>query len=77
MSSKQLQTPQTQERHNKSRVSNSTKKGLQNDMWQENMHFAKEHEDPDDALKLVNNMKLVNEHDKFVEYIRHVESKLN
>ena len=41
------------------------------------MHFAKEHEDPDDALKLVNNMKLVNEHDKFVEYIRHVESKLN
>lgn len=41
------------------------------------MHFAKEHEDPDDALKLLNNMKLVNEHDKFVEYIRHVESKLN
>ena len=68
-------TPVVGERHNKSRASTSTKKGAANDMWQENIHFAVEHEDPQDALRISANKKLVNDHDKYVEYIRHVESK--
>ena len=32
-------------------------------MWQENIHFASAHDDPDDAIRLANNLKLVNDHD--------------
>lgn len=63
-------------RHNKSRTSNTTKKGATNDLWQDNIHFARVHEDPEDSVRLAANLKHVNDHDKFVEYIRHVESKL-
>ena len=70
------QTPQGGDRHSKSRQSNSTKKGQQNDLWQENIHFAPHHDIPqEDAERLAANAKLLNDHDKFVEYIRHVESK--
>ena len=66
-----------EQRHSKSRTSNLTKKGATNDLWQDNIHFARVHEDPDEAMRLAANSKLVNDHDKFVEYIRHVESKCN
>lgn len=39
------------------------------------MHFAKEFDDPDDPVRIAENMKLVKDQDKYVEYIRHVESK--
>ena len=45
------------------------------DLWDENIHFTQEHEDPEDAQRLFENAKHVNDHDKFIEYIRHVESK--
>jgi len=61
--------------HNKSRASTGTKKDKVHDTWQENIHFTHFHEDPEDAQRLITNQKLVNDHDKFVEYIRHVESK--
>ena len=68
-------TPVVGERHSKSRASTSTKKGQSNDLWQENIHFSNDHEDPQDAVRLAANTKLVNDHDKYIEYIRHVESK--
>ena len=76
MASKVATPNEQQNRHNKSRASNSTKKGLGVDMWQENMHFTNVYDDPEDPVRLAANMKHVNDHDKFVEYIRHVESKL-
>lgn len=33
------------------------------------------HEDPETANRIMANQKLVGEHDQFVEYIHHVESK--
>ena len=72
-----LATPHSQvERHNRSRHS-STKKGDLEDLWEENIHFAKAHDEPGTAERLQSNMRLVGNHDKFVEYIRHVESKLD
>ena len=44
-------------------------------MWEENLHFAKEFDDPEDPVRIAENMKLVKDQDKYVEYIRHVESK--
>lgn len=38
------------------------------------MHFAKEFDDPDDPVRIAENMKLVKDQDKYVEYIRHVEN---
>ena len=45
------------------------------DPWAHNVHMTKEHEDPNMGQRLAENQKLVASHDKFVEYIRHVESK--
>ena len=56
-------------------MSTTSKKGQSMDYWQENIHFAEFHADADTAQKLANSQKLVSEHDEFVEYIRHVESK--
>ena len=61
----------------KSRTSNATKKGGEkNDLWSENIHFTRVHEDPEDHVRLQSNQKHVKDQDQFVEYIRHVESKL-
>ena len=45
------------------------------DPWAHNVHMTREHEDPTMGPRLAENQKLVAGHDKFVEYIRHVESK--
>ena len=58
----------------RSRADSKAKEELR-DPWQENIHFTQVHEEPDTAIKLHNNQKLVGEHDQFVEYIHHVESK--
>jgi len=80
LSASKVPTPKNQILNGSDRLANKSragdKKGQPTDLWQENIHFAKEHDDPEDAVRLVNNLKLVNDHDKFVEYIRHVESKL-
>ena len=40
-------------KHTKSRTSNATKKGGEkNDMWSENIHFTRVHEDPEDSVRL-------------------------
>ena len=49
---------------------------ISQDPWQENMHIALQNQDSHEAMKLSANGKLVSAHDNFVEYIRHIESKL-
>ena len=39
------------------------------------MHFATHFDHPDDAAKLAANAKQIAHNDKFVEYIRHIDSK--
>lgn len=55
---------------------NSEQKLEARDAWTENIHFADHQKDPETALRLATNIKLVGEYDQFVEYIHHVESKL-
>lgn len=47
-----------------------------NDVWMDNVHIRALASDNAEARKLANHRKLINSHDKFVEYIRHIESKL-
>ena len=49
----------------------------QEDPWQENMHMSNATSETTDGLKLAMHGRLVGPHDKFVEYIRHIESKLH
>ena len=44
------------------------------DMWADNIHLTQDHMDPEDALTLSKHQKSLGEHDKFIEYIRHVEN---
>ena len=62
-------------KYNSMSSASSVKKGGALDFWSENIHFAHFHEEPDTAPRLAANQRLVSETDKFVEYIRHVESK--
>lgn len=48
----------------------------QEDPWQENIHMAAMTSETSDTMKLAMHNRLVGPHDKFVEYIRHIESKL-
>ena len=43
-------------------------------MWADNIHLTQEHLDPEDALTLQRHQKLLGDHDKFIEYIRHIEN---
>ena len=56
----------------KSGALNSSAKAA--DIWAENIHLASEHEDPEDAIILQRHNKMLGEHDKYIEYIRHVEN---
>ena len=62
------------QRNQKSRPGNTSKKD-DHELWEDNLHFQRVHEDPEISVRLENNMKHVHGHDKFIEYIRHVESK--
>ena len=44
------------------------------DMWADNIHLTQDHMDPEDALTLAKHQKMLGDHDKFIEYIRHVEN---
>ena len=44
------------------------------DVWAENIHLTHDHLDPEDAITLQRHNKLLCDHDKYVEYITHVEN---
>lgn len=46
-----------------------------NDIWSENIHLRKTHEDPSITNKLLFNNKILNESDKFIDYIHHTEKQ--
>ena len=45
------------------------------DPWLDNIHFTQVHDEPETAIRLYENQRLVGEHDQFIEYIHHVESR--
>ena len=49
--------------------------GGKKDPWQENIHTARFHEDPDIPGRLNEHNRLLDEADKFVEYVRHVDNQ--
>ena len=44
------------------------------DMWADNIHLTNDHLDPEEPLILERHNKMLGNHDKFVEYIRHIEN---
>ena len=44
------------------------------DAWADNIHLTTDHLDPDEPAILARNNKMLGEHDKYVEYINHVEN---
>ena len=45
--------------------------------WKDNIHLTEHHDDPLDKHRLIEHSKLLNEHDKFIDFINHVESKFH
>ena len=58
----------------RSRADSKTKEDVR-DPWLDNIHFTQVHDEPETAMKLYENQRLVGEHDQFIEYIHHVESR--
>ena len=59
---------------NQSKVRNSGLKTKTADLWADNIHLTNDHLDPDEPLILERHNKMLSNHDKFVEYIRHIEN---
>ena len=45
-----------------------------NDIWADNIHLRAKHEDPSIKERLIHHQQLLNESDKYVDYIKHVEN---
>ena len=58
----------------RSRADSKTKEDMR-DPWLDNIHFTQVHDEPETAIRLYENQRLVGEHDQFIEYIHHVESR--
>ena len=58
----------------RSRADSKAKEEMR-DPWLDNIHFTQVHDEPETAMKLYENQRLVGEHDQFIEYIHHVESR--
>ena len=58
----------------KARQSNNGLNSKQADLWDDNIHLTNDHLDPEEPLILARHNKMLSHHDKFVEYIHHIEN---
>ena len=58
----------------KARQSNNGLNSKQADLWADNIHLTNDHLDPEEPLILARHNKMLSHHDKFVEYIHHIEN---
>ena len=72
MASKTVSSPRGDAQPTRGQTTQSSKK---NDIWADNIHLRQKHEDPSIKDRLTHHQQLLNDSDKYVDYIKHVENQ--